>query len=565
MTRTYGAIALDTWQNRWTISALDPHVRIRLKQIFPRIRREDPPPYHFPNTMHQATDLEWFLSRYPLDISDADLASLRAGHLQFQTHRAEMERILLPGYTPPAYAGLRPGQTLRPYQAQAVEVLFGAGGLLLGDDVGLGKTFVTAGACLKPGALPAVVVCYGHLQVQWCGVIERFTNLTAYPIRHAAPYSVPPADVYVFRYSQLLGWADYWSELKPGLVAFDEVQELRTGSGSAKGRSAKTLSRVATYRLGLSATPIYNYGREIWQVMRFIRPEALGSYNDFLREWTGDGGLIDDPAALGTYLREQHAFLRRTKRDVGQDMPAVNRIVQPVEHDEAELRSIDEWARDMARIARTGEWAERGKATRELDLRVRHQTGVSKAKAVARFVRLIVEGGEPVVLAGWHRDVYDIWMEELKDFSPAMYTGSESTAQKARQVRHFVDGGTPIFIMSLRAGAGLDGLQARSSTIVFGELDWSPGVHHQCIGRLDREGQSAPVTAIFLVADDGSDPPMMEVNGLKAAEAAHIVDPNLGVQATHSDTTHIQKLVDRYLNRKVKTPPPPPPQQLTMV
>jgi hypothetical protein len=73
--------------------------------------------------------------------------------------------------------------------------------------------------------------------------------------------------------------------------------------------------------------------------------------------------------------------------------------------------------------------------------------------------------------------------------------------------------------MSLRSGAGLDGLQKRCSTMVFGELDWSPGVHHQCIGRLDREGQEQPVTAMFLVCDDGSDPPMMEVLGLKAAAA----------------------------------------------
>src|SRR5579884_3848269 len=44
--------------------------------------------------------------------------------------------------------------------------------------------------------------------------------------------------------------------------------------------------------------------------------------------------------------------------------------------------------------------------------------------------------------------------------------------------------------MSLRSGAGLDGLQEDCTVGVFGELDWSPEQHRQCIGRLDRDGQT---------------------------------------------------------------------------
>jgi hypothetical protein len=48
------------------------------------------------------------------------------------------------------------------------------------------------------------------------------------------------------------------------------------------------------------------------------------------------------------------------------------------------------------------------------------------------MVRIMVEGGEPVVLVGWHRDVYDIWLE-LRDLKPAMYTGSESAAGRTQR------------------------------------------------------------------------------------------------------------------------------------
>lgn len=559
MSRTYGTIALDG--SRWVISALDAHVRIRLKHIFPRIPKTADVPYVFPNDLPHAADLEWFLSRYPLQIAPADLDTLRNGRLNFEARQAEMERILADCYAAPPYVGLKPGAEVRHYQAQAVEVLFRSRGLLLGDEVGLGKTFTTAAACLNAEALPAVVVCHAHLQKQWVDVIHSFTTLRAVGIKKTTPYALPSADVFVFRYTQLAGWSDRFEELAPKLVAYDEVQELRTGTQSNKGLAARRLSNIATYRLGLSATPIYNYGNEIWEVMRFIRPDALGDFYDFVREWTGNSRKVSDPKALGTYLREQYAFLRRTKRDVGKEMPAVNRIVDMVDYDEAKLRDIDDLAHRLAIKTTTGEFTERGQAARELDLLVRQQTGIAKAKGVAAFARILVEGGEPIVLVGWHREVYDIWLKELADLSPAMYTGSESAAGKNREKDRFIAGDTNILIMSLRSGAGLDGLQHRCSTMVFGELDWSPGIHHQCIGRLDREGQSDPVTAIFLVADEGSDPPIMEMLGLKASQAAQIVDPDLGIQTVHSDISRVQSLVERYIKRKARAQDDHPKQE----
>src|SRR5690606_29068140 len=114
----------------------------------------------------------------------------------------------------------------------------------------------------------------------------------------------------------------------------------------------------------------------------------------------------------------------------------------------------------------------------------------------------------------------------------------------------FLPGETKILIMSLRSGAGVDGEQHVCSTGIFREQDWSPAIHQQCIWRIDRDGQKNPVPAFFLVTDDGSDPPMMDVLGLKASEAQQIIDPHLGVQITDNDTSHLRKLVDRYLQQR---------------
>jgi len=556
MTRTYGTMVYERRPpQQWVITRLEPHVTIRLKQQFPRLEKTAPPPYRFPDDLAHAADLDWFLMRYPLEMSEADAAHLKDGKLKFDLELAEMERILAPDYTPPAYAGLKPGFVVRGYQSQAVEVLKRSGGLLLGDDVGLGKTYTAYASLLDPAALPAAIVCQGHVQKQWLDVCNKFTSLSAFAIRNTKPQSLMPHDAYIWRYSQLAGWSDAFGLFKFKTVIFDEPQELRTGTASDKGMAALRLVDGAKFRLGLSATPIYNYGTEIWNVMQFIRPGLLGSRFDFLREWTDDWKTIKDPKALGSFLRENHAFLRRTKKDVGQEVPPVNKVVEHIGHDEKAIRSIDDLAHHLAVRATSGSFIERGQATRDLDLRVRHATGVAKAPYVADFVRLLLESGEPVLLFGWHREVYEIWNERLADFKPVMYTGSESTAHKERSKRDFIEGRSDLMFMSLRAGAGVDGLQARCSTVVIGELDWSPGVHHQNIGRLDREGQANyPVNAFFLITEDGSDPPMVEVLGLKASQAAGIVDPSkVDVEIVHvGDPDHMKKLVERYLNRRAR-------------
>jgi SNF2 family DNA or RNA helicase len=546
--RTYGTLKLRG--DKWWMSDIPPHVAIRLKHIFPRIPKAETGPFKFPDDEFHCADLDWFMQRYPLEISAADRKRLTDGRTLFERNQAELEAILTPDYQPPAYAGLRDGQAVRPYQAQAVETVLRRRGLLLGDDIGLGKTYTAAALMLNQQTLPAAVVMQAHLQNQWAEKIEAFTTLRTHKIKGTRPYDLPAADVYLFRYSQVLGWVDFLNQGFFNAAVFDEVQELRTGRVSQKGQACFTLAEKATFRLGLSATPIYNYGSEIWNIMQAIDPCVLGTFGDFAREWLSGDRIVNDPAALGTSLREQHVFLRRTKRDVGQQVPPINRIVEIIPSDDKELRSIDQVAHDLALRTVTGSFTDRGMAARELDLRVRHATGVAKARHVAAYCRILLEADIRILLVGWHRDVYDIWLRELADFNPVMYTGTESAKQKDEAVRRFCAGESKLFIMSLRSGAGLDGLQFHCSTVIAGELDWSPKVHEQIIGRLDREGQTEQVTAIYLNCEDGSDPPMVDLLGLKAAQSAGIVDPGRDFGPVHTDDSRVKALARQYLSRR---------------
>jgi SNF2 family DNA or RNA helicase len=214
---------------------------------------------------------------------------------------------------------------------------------------------------------------------------------------------------------------------------------------------------------------------------------------------------------------------------------------------------VDSSAAELAKIVldNAAKGFERMQAGGHLDALLRQATGVSKAPGVAALVKMIAEQEEKIVLFGWHRAVYDLWAELLEDLRPAWYTGHESPAKKRAETQSFIEGDARVLIMSLRSGLGLEGLQKVCATAVHGELDWSPGVHEQCNGRLQRDGQTRPVFAYYPIVDDGSDPVVVDVLGIKRAQVEGLRDPHgAPVISRQVDPDHIKKLAEHYLRRR---------------
>lgn len=558
--RTYGSI--NRVSDGWRIDEIEPHVALRLKAVFPRIPKTGRPPFMLKGGDQLDADLMWFMQRYPLAIADGDRAAMTQRKTLFEKGQAELGFLLSENWKPSGAIAFREGQAPYVYQSQAAELAKRKGGLLLMDDLGLGKTISALATICDPQFLPALVVPPTHLVKQWVQKTNEFTHLDTHVINSTKPYELPKADVYLCPYSKLAGWIDYAEKAPFKSIVFDEMHDLRNGRSTSKGQAAWAFRQQCILAMGLTATPIFNYGSEIFHVIEFIEEGVFGTWNDFTTEWCsiGPGGkwIVKDPPALGTFLRESHLALRRTNEDVGKEHPPLNVVIQTVPFDEDVLENEEEAMRALALRVTSGSFTDRGMAAREFDMRMRQATGVAKAPHVANFVKMLLEAKLPVLLFGWHREVYDLWLNKLAAYNPLLFTGSESAAQKERTKQAFVTGKTNLMIMSLRSGAGIDGLQQRCHTVVFGELDWSPKVHEQCCGRLRRPGQSKQVDAIYLHADGGSDPSVLGVLGLKASQSRGIVDPLAAPADQHSDATRIRQLAELFLQGKMHLAAPAP-------
>ena len=80
-------------------------------------------------------------------------------------------------------------------------------------------------------------------------------------------------------------------------------------------RAASLLSESCENVIGLSGTPIYNNGGEIWNVVNIIDFHFLGDWESFSREWCYgyNTAVVAKPELLGEYLRSEGLMLRRRR------------------------------------------------------------------------------------------------------------------------------------------------------------------------------------------------------------------------------------------------------------
>lgn len=550
----YGTLSYNRRSKCWTIKG-EPCVTEMAARLFPGSERRRGEA-RFTANRRIIGDVNWLMMRYPLEIAPRDRELWKNALAQAREHvllRMNAEKLPRRS-TPPE--GTFEGE-LREFQKEGLSFLLANPRTLLADEMGLGKT-VQALACLAAAKeFPALIVVPPHLLRNWQTEITRFLRLEGKPARVCVltglkPYQPPEADVYIIHYLLLRGWKQALPQMGFKAVVFDEIQELRHG-GTEKYSAASLLAEGCERVIGLSGTPIYNKGSEIWNVVNILDYHCLGDWESFTRAWCDGYGnhLVRNPALLGEHLRREGLILRRTKEEVLAELPPKRRLVQEIDSDDKVYRELMRPVMDQlgSLLALHPDARERALLEEQVGRGERQATGVAKAPFVAAFVRALEDSGEKVLLFAHHHAVMDIYRRELAAYRPVFITGRESTTQKEEAVARFMEGKTNLCVISLRAASGLN-LQ-RASCVVFGELDWSPAVHSQAEDRAHRMGQKDSILCYYLVAPQGSDRDMQDALGLKVSQFVALMGdqtPELSSiqDAQKAAKAHIEAMLKQY-------------------
>ncbi|WP_420887991.1 SNF2-related protein [Candidatus Nitrosotenuis cloacae] len=338
-------------------------------------------------------------------------------------------------------------------------------------------------------------------------------------------------DFYIINYELLFKRYKDLAKLNLRTIVCDEVQNLRSKT-TQKYQAIKKLSALESvkYRVGLSGTPIYNRGSEIWPIVDILRPGLLGSFKEFCEYFCyvnekGKAIVLENKRESLRNMLQKHVMLRRKKTDVLTELKEKIRYKEIIDAD------INYYNSELAKIWKKLE-DERKEAQSAFDASTAYQraiqserqaAGVAKLPHVINFVKNIMEIEESVVVFCHHKAIHSLLHQALAEFKPSSIIGGQSDTQRQSQIDAFQNGDTKLMIAGLRAGnVGINLTRARY--VIFAELDWSPAIHLQAEDRLHRIGQKSTVFAYYLMGNGTLDEHVAKVLVDKSYEIDAIMD-----------------------------------------
>ena len=350
-------------------------------------------------------------------------------------------------------------------------------------------------------------------------------------IRTGKSRDIEKHDIYIINYDLLYKRLDDLSRLNIKTLVCDEVQHLRSKS-TKKYSAVKKLAALESvkYRIGLSGTPIYNRGSEIWPIVDILKPGLLGSFEEFCEYfcYVNEKGkaivLENKRASLGEELRK-HVMLRRKKSDVLKELKEKVRYKEFIDSDinyyYSELDKIWKRLEEEQRSA-TSAFDKFSSYKRAIQSE-RQAAGAAKLPHVIEFVKNIMEIEESVVVFCHHKAIHALLHKSLHEYFPSSIIGGQSDKERQDNIDRFQNGDTKLMIAGLRAGnVGIN--LSRAKYVIFAELDWSPAIHRQAEDRLHRIGQKNTVFAYYLIGNGTLDDHVANVLVDKSYEIDAIMD-----------------------------------------
>ena len=432
------------------------------------------------------------------------------------------------------------------FQKEGLDFLLkSSGNALLADEMGLGKTVQTLSyVSTEKQTFPVLIVAPLVTLNNWEREVEKFLKKksrngriiesespTVTLIRTGKAKELPKSDIYIINYELLLKRSDDLEQVGIRTIVCDEVHNLRSKT-TQKYKAVKKLAALSTvqYRIGLSGTPIYNRGSEIWPIIDILKPGLLGSFKEFCEYfcYVNDKGkaivLENKRASLRNEL-QKHVMLRRKKSDVLKELKDKVRYKEVIASDTdyylEELDKIWKKLEDEQKEAQT-EFSKSASYHRAIQSE-RQIAGVAKLPHVINFVKNIMEIEESVVVFCHHKLIHKLLHESLQEFSPVSIIGGQSDATRQDQIDKFQKGESKLMIAGIRAGnVGINLTKAKY--VIFAELDWSPAIHRQAEDRLHRIGQKNTVFAYYLIGNGTLDDHVASILVDKSYEIDAIMD-----------------------------------------
>ncbi|MCU0786305.1 MAG: DEAD/DEAH box helicase, partial [Verrucomicrobia bacterium] len=439
---------------------------------------------------------------------------------------------------------------LFPYQREGMLHLAFTERALLADEMGLGKTIQAIAACalLKRlgRAARVLVVTPASLKGEWEEQIRQFTDLPTRLVYGGMASRRAAYDAGTFftvvNYEQMIRDSlEVNARFRPDVVVLDEAQRIKNWSAKTSQAVKRLDSR---YAFVLTGTPVENRIDELYSLMDFLEPRALGPLFRFNREFYrfDERGRPCGYRDLGA-LHERIApyMLRRRKSDVETELPDRTDRQHFVNLTPKQQAVYDDHRAVVARLASI---AKRRPLTKQEQDRLMMHLAMMRmvcdttyildpkerdCPKLAELEKIIEEcreneGVKVIIFSEWERmlELVRDLCQRLK-IGHAWHTGSVPQKRRRGEINAFKS--DPNCRVFLSTDSGSTGLNLQNASVVVNcDLPWNPAKLEQRIARAWRKHQTRSVTVINLVAEKTIEHGMLETLANKQALADGVLD-----------------------------------------
>lgn len=277
------------------------------------------------------------------------------------------------------------------------------------------------------------------------------------------------------------------------LLILDEIQK-------TKNPSAKTTKAVraikCNYKWGLSGTPLENKVEDLITICETIKPDIFKNVNPYI-----NSQLIEAYKPI---------FLRRKKEDALKDLPP--KITKEVWLD---LLPSQRKKYELAEKEGIIDLEEKGE-----QLTIQHVLAlITKLKQICNYdivekesakldylmeelEELKEQGDKALVFSQYPNETLKKLLPHLETYNPSIYDGSLSDLKRTKIITDFQEtDNSQLLLLSLKAGnAGIT--LTRANYVYHFDLWWNPAVSAQAVDRTHRIGQKKTVFERLLLAED---------------------------------------------------------------
>lgn len=405
------------------------------------------------------------------------------------------------------------------------------GRALIGDEMGLGKSYQSIQWMLRNRAFPAVIVCPAFLKYNWEREIATHANRTCLILEGRKSRKIK-APIIVVNYDILGNWLHQLLRLEPKLIVFDEIHYLKNET-SQRFTYSKILGRNTENVIGLSGTPFLNRPIELWAILNIIKPKLFPNRWDYAMRYCKPRrtpwGWQMKGAARTKELNEiltKKVMIRRLKKDVLEELPekkhhvVLLNIQNRKEYDQAE--------KDFMRWLRKAKGAAKAKRAASAERLVRwgylkRLAASLKLKYVVEWIDDILEEKEKIIVFGIHKEFLYELHERYKKQS-VIITGKTPASKRLSIVDEFQRSPKKRLLIGNMQAAGVGLNITKAHTVAVAEMGWTPAEHDQAISRAHRLGQRHKVDAYFLVGKGTIEEKLCEVNQKKQRVFSSVLD-----------------------------------------